>query len=374
MNEVLSPFPGVIFPYNDPLDPKWYWTTLANCALTVDEKSQVFSGNIYKQPRGTPQPIAEQMVFAPAQTVGMQRAWSDTLTLDKIYQDRALFITPGYLADLFAAAGDKEHKYDLAWHFRGKIDVGLKMTPFTFPEPVNDGYNALGNPTRSEVTDQGWTAAITTPGGKPAKLFAAGGASTEVVAGEGHFRVKGKDEMPPTLLERRSGSKDVLFGNVIDFSGGEAPLVKDIRQSGGVEAGYGALEIQTTTGSDVCFVSYRPAGIVKAAGLETDAVQAYSRSESGAVTALYLAGGKSLKSGESLIERSEPGLAYVEKDASGQFVVGNPSPTDAVVTVSLPALAGLTAHEIGPDGTPGAVVETGAKGSGIELKLRAGPG
>lgn len=372
MNEVLSPFPGVIFPYNDPMDPKWYWTTLGNCALTVDEKSQVFSGNIYKQPRGTSPPVAEQMVFAPAETIGMQRAWSDTLTLDKISQDRALFITPDYLADLFAAAGDKEHKYDLAWHFRGKLDVGLKMTPFTFPEPVNEGYNALGNPVRADMTDQGWTAAITTPGGKPAKLFAAGGAPTEVVVGDGHFRVKGKDELPPTLLERRAGSKDVLFGNVIDFSGGAAPRVKDIKQSGGIDAGYGALEIQTATGNDVCFVSYRPAGVVKAAGLETDAVQAYSRMESGAVTALYLAGGKSLKVGDGQIERSEPGLAYVERNAAGQFTVGNPSPADAVVTVTLPALAGLAVHEINADGTPGAAVEAASTGNRVELKLKAG--
>ncbi len=372
MNEVLSPFPGVIFPYNDPMDPKWYWTTLANCALTVDEKSQVFSGNIYKQPRGTPQPVAEQMVFAPAQTVGMQRAWSDTLTLDKISQDRALFITPGYLADLFAASGDKEHKYDLAWHFRGKLDVGLKMSAFTFPEPVNDGYNALGNPTRSEVTDQAWTADITTPGGKAARFFAAGGAPTEVVAGDGHFRVKGNDEHPPTLLERRAGLKDVLFGSVIDFSGGASASVKEVKQSGGIAEGYGVLEIQTAAGNDVCFVSYRPAGVLKAAGIETDAVQAYSRTQAGAVTALYLAGGKSLKSGDSQISRSEPGLAYVEKDASGQFIVGNPSPTDAVVTVTLPALAGLAAHELNPDGTAGASVETGGGSGSIELKLKAG--
>ena len=372
MNEVLSPFPGVIFPYNDPLDPKWYWTTLANCALTVDEKSQVFSGNIYKQPRGTPVPVAEQMVFAPAETMGMQRAWSDTLTLDKISQDRALFITRDYLADLFAAAGDKEHKYDLAWHFRGKLDVGLKMSPFTFPEPVNDGYNALGNTTRSEVTDQAWTADITTPGGKAARFFAAGGAPTEVVAGDGHFRVKGKDEFPPTLLERRAGLKDVLFGSVIDFSGGASASVKEVKQSGSIAEGYGALEIQTAVGNDVCFVSYRPAGVLKAAGIETDAVQAYSRTEAGAVTALYLAGGKSLKSGDSQISRSEPGLAYVEKDASGQFIVGNPSPTDAVVTVTLPALAGLAAHELHPDGTTGASVETGGGGGNIELKLKAG--
>ncbi|PTX95332.1 hypothetical protein DB345_13735 [Spartobacteria bacterium LR76] len=372
MNEVLAPFPGVIFPYNDPMDPKWYWTTLANCALTVDEKSQVNFGDIYKYPKGTPIPNAIQTVFAPALTIGMQRAWSDTLYQEKIPQDRAVFITKNYLADLFAVTSDKERKYDLAWHFRGKLDVRLPMSPFTFPEPVNNGYNALQDTMRADATGEAWSAAIATPDGKPAMLFAAGGAPTEVITGDGQFRFNGKLELPPTLIERRTGAKDTLFGNVIDFSGGETSFVKGIKQSGGIAEGFGVLEIETAAGHDVCFVSYRPAGLVQAAGLETDAVQAYSRREAGAITALYLAGGKSLRIGDARIERSETGLAYIEQLAGGEFVVGNPSPTEAVVTVSFPALAGLTAYEMNADGSRGAAAEVQASGERIGIKLKAG--
>ena len=52
-----------------------------------------------------------------------------------------------------------------------------------------------------------------------------------------------------------------------------------------------------------------------------------------------------------MIERSEPGLAYVEKTAAGSYVVGNPSETAAIITVTLPALAGLKATYIDDNGT-----------------------
>ncbi len=371
MSDVLSPFPGVIFPYNDPMDPKWYWTTLGNCALTVDEKSQIYMATLYKYGRGMPTPEGKQMVFAPAGTMGMQRAWSDTLYADKIPQDRAVFLTPHYMADLYAVTSDKEHKYDLAWHFRGTLEVDLKLSAFTFPEPVADGYNALGNVQKTEATDKAWEAIITSPGKKVAKLFCAASAPTEVFVGEGHYRVNKQDEFPPAMIERRVGQKSALFANAIDFSGTGDSSVKGVAQEGGVDAGYGALKVQTAAGSDVCFVSYRP-GNYKVAEIETDAVQAFARKEGSAVCALYLAGGKSLKAGDAVIQRSEPGLAYVEKDMEGNYVIGNPSPTDATVNVTLPALGGLSAYELASDGKRGAAVPATVSGGKVSLPLKAG--
>ena len=78
LNDVLLPLPGVIFPYNDPLDVKWYWTTLANCTLTVDETSQLYNSTLW-QHRGLAQPQAAQTVYGPASTFGIERAWSDTV-------------------------------------------------------------------------------------------------------------------------------------------------------------------------------------------------------------------------------------------------------------------------------------------------------
>ena len=126
LGEALMPFPGVIFPHDAPLDAKWYWTTLGNCAMTVDEKSQIYSGDRWKFPKGTQPPEATQIIYSPGAHVGIQRAWSNSLYIG-VTQDRSLFLTSHCLADIFAAFGDEPHTYDLAWHFRGKMATSLKM-------------------------------------------------------------------------------------------------------------------------------------------------------------------------------------------------------------------------------------------------------
>jgi hypothetical protein len=45
LDDVLVPTPGIMFPYQNPLIPKWNHTTLAHNTLTVDEKSQDFFGD-----------------------------------------------------------------------------------------------------------------------------------------------------------------------------------------------------------------------------------------------------------------------------------------------------------------------------------------
>ena len=52
------------------------------------------------------------------------------------------------------------------------------------------------------------------------------------------------------------------------------------------------------------------------------------------------------------MRRSAEGLAYVEQTPNGGFVVGNPSPAGATVTVKLGALKGLEAFEIDDKGKP----------------------
>ena len=60
------------------------------------------------------------------------------------------------------------------------------------------------------------------------------------------------------------------------------------------------------------------------------------------VRAMYLGGGKTLKAAGATIERNESGLAYVERVASGSYVVGNPSADKATVTVTLPGVTERT--------------------------------
>jgi hypothetical protein len=349
LKDAVIPFPGVIFPYNDPMDPKWYWTTLGNCTLTVDETSQIDFGNRWKFPKGQPNPEAQQLIYGPASTVGIQRAWSNTVH-PGVTQDRSLFLTANYLADLFAAFSDAPHKYDMAWHLRGKLASDLKTEPMQFPEPVAAGYNALTHVSHAS-TNQAWTATVTSSGGRPARLLAPGGTQTEVIFGNGHFFTKSarEDECPPTLIERRTNGNTALFGNVVDISGDAKGSITSVTQEGGPQAGYGLLKIATLKGADLCFASYRP-GSYKAGSLETDAQQAFVSAEGQTVQAMYLGGGTVLKTAEAMLQRNKPGLAYVEKTKSGAYLVGNPSPTDATITVTLPALAGLKAFLVDEQG------------------------
>jgi hypothetical protein len=338
--DTLLPFPGVIFPYGDPLDVTWYWTTLSNCALEVDEKPQIYTGNRYKFPRTLPEPVALQLVYGPGATLGMQRAYSDTVN-PGVTLDRSLFLTSRYFADLFAAFSATPHQYDLAWHVRGELSTGLPLTAMKLPEPVADGYNALDN-VRHAATDQAWSATIRFQE-KPVRFLAAAGTGTDVITGDGYF--EGRKQRPPTVVERRVHQKNTLYGSALDLSGDKEGYVKGILQAGGLEAGYGLLSIQTAQGTDLCFAAYRP-GTHTAGELTTDAQQAMVLRDGATVRAMYLGGGTLLKVGDAVLERSEPGLACVEKLADGTCAITNPSPSKARITVAWAALGGSTSVDL----------------------------
>jgi hypothetical protein len=334
LGDVVVPDPGSVFPYNYPLDKSWYHVAAGHATLIVDEKDQIFFGNQY-QFRQFPAPVAMQTVYAPAATLAMQRAWSNTL-YPGVTLDRALFVTPQYVADLFGAFAAEEHKYDLAWPLRGEFTAppaDLKFEPLKFPEPTPEGYNVLTD-VRHAATDKPHATTVTRQD-RPVRLLAAGGTTTDVILANGFYRLGNKDEKVPAVYERRSAAKTV-YGHALDISGSKEGYVKAVSQEGGLEAGYALLKVETVQGADLCFASYR-SGALQAAGLEADAQQAMIRTEGNATVAMYLAG-KSVKTAGGSLERSEPGLAYVEKLADGSYAVGNPSPTDATVTVTLPAL------------------------------------
>ena len=373
LEEPLIPFPGVIFPYNNPLDPAWYWTSVANCVVTVDEKNQITWGEKYKYPRGTPNPDARQLVFGTGETMGIERAWSDNLYQTTIVQDRSIFVTPNYLADLYGVFANGPHTYDLAWHFRGKMECDLPLEGFKFPEPVANGYNGLTDVKRAAVpADKAWTANITNVKGHPVRFFAPKNAADEVFTGKGHFFTKSSrnDEFPPTLIQRCTQKNEAIFANVVDISGQPDAYVKGVEQEGSLKDGYGLLTVQTTAGTDLCFTAFR-AGTYKAAGLETDAQQAFVTRDGNSVRSAYLGGGTTLKADGVTITRSEAGLASVEKLDDGSYVVANASPSDASVTVTLPALAGLSGSTIEADGKAGSAVTAGKDGSFTAI-LKAG--
>ncbi len=88
------------------------------------------------------------------------------------------------------------------------------------------------------------------------------------------------------------------------------------------------------------------------------------------VRAMYLGGGTVLKVGDASLSRGEPGLAYIEKAESGAYVVGNPSPTEATLTVALAPLAGMDAYQLGPNGQRTGAVAIAAQGGAVAIAMK----
>lgn len=332
MGAPLIQFPGSIFPYNHPLDGKWFNTTLSNSVMEVDEASQLYYFTVFKMPRGTPTPEGIQLLYAPAASISMQRAFSNTI-YPGIVQDRSLFLAPEYVADIFGSFSAATHKYDLVWHLSGDLTSTLKGDAFQF-DPSVVGYNALETVTKAS-SDKGWDATIATPAGKTARFVAAGGTATDVF-----FATGPKNQntgSPATIIQRREGQANAVFANAVDFSNAKDGFIKTASQEGDLDKGYALLKLETVKGTDLCFAAYKP-GSYKAGGLETDAIQAFVRMDGANVKALYLGGGTKLISGGASIQRSESGLAYVEQAAAGKYTVGNPSPTKATITLTVPGM------------------------------------
>jgi hypothetical protein len=333
LGDILMPTPGSFRPYTQPILKKWYNTTLAQNTLTVDEKSQ---GSYYN--KSAVAPHSDQLVFAPAATLGLQRAWTDSV-YPGVTMDRAVFMTSEYFADLFGVFSTVPHTYDLAWHIRGDVSSPLPFKPLTFPEPVADGYVTLTNVRQAPAADAPWAMTFTREA-HVARLHGAAAPGAQVIVGDGglfHDKVmlanSEKEPTAPTVLERRCGASSTLYGNALDYADGKEGYVRSVSQEGGLAVGYGLLTVETAKGTDLCFVAYRP-GTYKAGGLETDAVQAMVTMDGQTVRSLYLGGGTVLKAAGATLERSGPGLAYLERLVDGTYVAGNPSPTDATVTVT----------------------------------------
>lgn len=274
-DDVLMPSPGINFPYaNNLLIPNWYQTTVAHNTLVVDQAVQ----NFHPHKPNLPDVRADQTVYGPAETMGLQRAWTDT-AYPGVRMDRSVFLNGRYLADLFSAVSDRPHTYDLTWHIRGAPTTDLAMAPAPFPDPVPVGYNQLLNVRQSQPTSSAWSITLALKDHQ-SRLIAVGGEPTRAIVGDGGIYVDFTSNDPhrrpsaSTILQRREDVGSTIFGNVLDLSDKPDGYVKSVTQSGGFDAGFAALRIETADGRDLCFASYRP-GEFATDGFETDALQAF---------------------------------------------------------------------------------------------------
>ncbi|HSI87222.1 MAG TPA: alginate lyase family protein [Candidatus Methylacidiphilales bacterium] len=324
----LIPDPGIVW-YEQPLYKGWYYNSVAHNTLVVDEQNQINSDG-------------SLLVYGFADTMGMQRA-NALQAAPGVTMDRAVFLTPEYVADIFGAFARLPRKMDLAWHVRGKFSSDLPLQPATMPDPREPGYSELINIT-SATTSKPWSASFEI-NDVPVRLVAAPSAlETEVITGDGWY---GR-ERPRTILQRRM-TNQTLYGNAVDLSFSKEGFVKATILEGSLEAGYSALTVQTTRGNDVCFASYRP-GTYKATGLETDALQAFARRDGSQVTVLFIGGGRSLRVDDARISLSNPGLVSLEKMDTGAYILSNLSLARNEITLDFAPVKGMDIYNVDGQG------------------------
>jgi len=351
----IMPDPGSVW-YEQPIYRNWYSTTMSHNTLVVDEYSQ-----------SSPDPTL--LVYAPADTFGMQRAYGAGLYAG-VTQDRSLFVCGDYMADIFGVFARVPRQMDLCWHIRGDFETDLNLTDQPFAPPHNPGYSELDNVQRSQ-TGEGWRATFTRDG-QQVRFVASGGSDTEVIVGDGHLQ----NERPKTIIQRRNIAS-TLYGNVLEFADQAGKLlrenapgfVSEVVTSGSLDEGYGLLKLTTAKGIDYCYTSYKP-GARSVAGFETDAQQAFIRHKGSVVSAAWLAGGTHLSLKGCELRRSAPGLAYFEQMNDEAWILGNPSPEAAEITLAIELPRGYTVWQIDQEARRQAQLNPrNAAGGGMVLTL-----
>lgn len=324
---ILAPDPGIVW-YEQPLYRNWYYNTVAHNALVVDEQNQIPGDGTL-------------IVFGFGDTLAMQRAQA-LKAAPGVTQDRAVFLTNDYVADMFGAFARLPRRFDLAWHLRGDFSTELPLKPAELPKPLEPGYSELAS-TNSARVSTAWKADFHVRN-TPVRFHAAAGGDTEVITGDGWFG----QERPKTILQRRETNQTV-YGTVIDVSAAAEPVVKATALDGSLEKGRALLTVTTARGDDLCFVAYRP-GNYAVGGLETDALQAFVRREGGRTTGLMLGGGRILKLADVRIALSAPGIVALEQADTGAFVLSNLSEIPLQVTLDFAPLRTTEVYSVDTNG------------------------
>jgi hypothetical protein len=285
-----------------------------------------------------------QIVYGFSSSMGLEKVASNNLYYGAgVSEDRAVFMTPNYVADLFGAFSTTAHIYDLPWHWLGTASTSLTLSPRSTTDLTNLGYNSLTNVMHAS-TDGAWNASITMANGNSAKFWAAANPGTEVMTANGHAYILNvsTEVQPPLFIERQSGVNNALFGNVIDISG--ANYVTGLtEESITIDGGFATLlNIQHGTATDLAFSAFAPGFYTSATGsFSTDGWQAAVVFDQRGLAGAFLGGGTKLSTPGFTLTRTDaitsggPGMVSLEHAADGTWVLSNPSPTDASIHIVL---------------------------------------
>ena len=283
--------------------------------------------------------------------MALQKVSSNSLYYNSdVNEDRAVFMTPNYVADIFGAFGNAPHTYDLPWHWIGDLSVNLPLSSRSTSDFNVPGYNSINNVMHAS-SNGAWNASIAMENGHIAQFWAAANPGTEVITGNGHIYEIGKssESQPPLFIERQSNVNNALFGSVIDISG--ANYITGVSEQSLTNSGAGfasLLHIQHGNLSDLAFTSYAPGTYSSSAdGFSTDALQAAIVNDARELQGAFLGGGTTLSTPQVTLVRADVttpgagGMAAIEHMPDGSWLLSNPSPSDAKIqlTLNLPGIA-----------------------------------
>ena len=318
-NEQLIPDLGMVW-YEQPMYLRWFRRSIAHNTLTVDETNQRDAG-------------ATQTVFAPGETVAMQRAYT-TEAVPGVTMDRSLFMFARHMVDIFGAFSKTPRLFDLAWHIRGEFELPEGMKE-------REKFTAAGYAELDEVkeltTKDGFSVSFTSPlYGSKSRFLAAPGIETTYFTGLGHYM----RERPLAIIARRANATDTVFASAVDYSI-TGDYVKSITGAGDFVKGFYLATAVTIDGTDLCYASFNGKEN-KADTMTTDALQALVRlDEKGAAYTAAIAGGKKLTNGTFSMELNEKGIVIVEKTLADTWLIRNLENAERSLTLKADFAKGL---------------------------------
>lgn len=243
--------------YEDPLHGQWVKTSLAHNTMTIDQRNQAAcEGRLLCYDASTPVRVMR------AEAAG---AYPGAVL------DRTVITTDDAVYDIFSARSAFDRTFDRTLRYTGKLQQ-MKDGAST-PLGERDGYQHVKVASR-ENADAGWTGTWKAEKG-PLQVAVAARAGQEIILGTE------PDQVHLAVLRRTGKTADV---GVVYRPGDKPALAARMLDTGSADV------VGMESGDVTIFVSHKP-GTWKSAGVESDAMVVFLRTENGKVTQAMFAGG-----------------------------------------------------------------------------------
>ncbi len=255
LGKVLGPDAGS-WGYDNPLHLTWANTTIGHNTLTVDEISQQPQGNsksIWASERGDQRVFGVLRAFHAGERLKVARATCDTAYAG-VTMDRTTGVIGPYVLDVFRAASNEEHVYDLAFHGTGTVASPAAATVLAENPFEARGYAHLTD-VRHTALEAGTLRATFSDEDRRLNLLQVQPNGGEVILAQD------PDRGSPTssVIARRRGA-EALYITLIEPHTGE-PTVASM--SANTSDGASVITVEHAHGTDVVTVPIDVAGSIR---------------------------------------------------------------------------------------------------------------